>query len=141
MEPDVPDDPSSSTVWMVHARTGSDGIKGSLTLEGRAVVFRPRYGGTGAETVFALEAIRRVRRVMGSPVLELRLKGSEAGPSPVGFYFAQPPSLKAQEDARLLGRNRAKREAAMTLVQWNAVKKDEVAGWVRNIKAAQRGGS
>jgi hypothetical protein len=29
----------------------------------------------------------------------------------------------------------------MTLVQWNAVKKDEVAGWVRNIKAAQRGGA
>ena len=125
---------------MVHARTGSDGIKGSLTLEGQAVVFRPRYGGAGTETMFALGAIRRVRRVMGSPVLELRLKGSDAGPSPVGFYFAQPPSLQAQEEARMFGRNRAKREAAMTLVQWNAVKKDEVARWVRSIKDAQRGG-
>ena len=131
-------DPTSSTVWMVHARTGSDGIKGTLSLEGGSVVFRPRYGGEGSAAVFPLAELRRVHRVLGSPVLELRMRGSGPGPSPVGFYFAQPPSLKAQEDARLMGRNRAKREAAMTLVQWNAVKKDEILRWVRSIREAQK---
>jgi hypothetical protein len=128
-----------STVWMVHGGTPRDGIRGTLTLEDGAVVFRPRYGLPGSETVFGPGTIRGARRVLGSPVLELRPRG-EGLPKVVGFYFVQPPSLEGQDDARFGGRHRARRQAAMTLVQWNSVKKDEVGRWVRAIKEARAEG-
>lgn len=128
-----------STVWMVHAGTPRDGIRGTLTIEDGAVVFRPRYGLPGSETVFGLVALRGVRRVWGSPVLELRARGQDL-PKVVGFYFVQPPSLSEQDDARFGGRHRARRQAAMTLVQWNSVKKEEVGRWVRAIKGARTEG-
>jgi hypothetical protein len=129
----------SSTVWMVHRRTGMDGVKGTLSLEGSALVFRPESG-EAADTVFRLARTTRIRRVMGSPVLEVHLEEPE-GPPVVGFYFAKPPSLEVDADSGHLFKRRAVRKSAVArLRQWNAVKRDEVSDWVGAIKEARRNG-
>ncbi len=129
-----------STVWMIHAGTSKDGVKGRLALEPLGVVFRPAQARPGAETVFPLGTIRRAHRTMGTPVLELSLQPN-AGPGPrlVGFYFVQPPSLEAQADSGVFARRRLRRDAAFTLFRWNSVKKAEVSRWVEAIRRAKRG--
>jgi len=126
-----------STVWMVHARTTLDGVKGVLSLEGRALVFRPE-GGRSAETVLPLSDVRRVSRAPGSPVLEVRL-AMTGGPSIIGFYFVQPPSLAPPTQGfRLFSRYLARRRAIGKLRSGNAVKRREVAQWVQTIRGAQQ---
>jgi hypothetical protein len=128
-----------STVWMIHAGTSKDGVKGRLTFSPDGLVFRPVQANPGAERVFALARIRRAHRVMGSPVLELNLQPAGPGPRAVGFYFVQPPSLEAQSDSGFLGRRRLSSDAAVTLFRWNSVKKAEVSRFVEAIRAAKRG--
>jgi hypothetical protein len=126
----------TSTVWMVHAMTAMSGVKGELGIDDRGVTFAPRQVVPGAETVFPFDDIRRVRRLRGSPILELHLRRAEK-PKVVAFYFVQPPSLEAQEDSRLRARRRLRREAAVSLFRLNPVKKPEIAGWVETIRAAK----
>ena len=127
----------ASTVWMVHARTTLDGVKGVLSLEQRALVFRPD-GGRSAETVIPLDDVRRVGRAPGSPVLEVRV-AIPGGPSIIGFYFVQPPSLSPPtEGIRLFSRYLARRRAIGRLRAGNAVKRREVEEWVRVVRDAQR---
>jgi hypothetical protein len=128
-----------STVWMIHAGTSKDGVKGRLALTPEGLVFRPVQSNPGAERVFPLSRIRRAHRVMGSPVLELSLQPQGTGPRVVGFYFAQPPSLEAQADSGFLGKRRLRRDAVVTLFRWNSVKKAEVSNFVDAIRAAKRG--
>ncbi len=128
---------ASSTVWMVHARTTLDGVKGVLSLEQRALVFRPD-GGRSAETVIPVDDVRRVGRALGSPVLEVRV-AIPGGPSIIGFYFVQPPSLSPPtEGLRLFSRYLARRRAIGKLRAGNAVKRREVEQWVRAVRSAQR---
>jgi len=128
-----------STVWMIHAGTSKDGVKGRLIMSPEGLIFRPAQANPGAERVFALSRIRRAHRVMGSPVLEINLQPGGTGPHVVGFYFVQPPSLDAQADSGFLGRRRLRRDAAVTLFRWNSVKKAEVSRFVGAIRAAKRG--
>jgi hypothetical protein len=128
----------TSTVWMVHARTGMDGIKGRLTLEGSRLVFRPEST-TAGESVFDPAGLRRVRRARWSPVLEI-YPTSETIPSVVAFYFVKPPSLvERHEGLNFLQRRSARRKAMNTLRRANASKKDDVAGWVEAIRSAGSG--
>jgi len=125
----------ASTVWMVHARTTLDGVKGVLSLEQNALVFRPE-GGRSAETVIPLSEIRRIRRAPGSPVLEVRLD-LPGGPPVIGFYFIQPPPLSPPtEGFRFLGRYLARRRAIVKLRGGNAMRRREVEDWVRSVKGA-----
>jgi hypothetical protein len=119
---------------MVHSLTGPEGLKGQLSLESADVVFRPEAKGTG-DWVFKRSEIRRVRRVMGSPILELRLDRPQ-GPPVVGFYFVRPPSLEAPKDAHLVRRRAVRRTALIELRRANLLKKNEVAGWARAIREA-----
>jgi len=129
----------SSAVWMVHARTTMDGVRGELSLEDGAVIFRPA-GGRSAETVIPTGEIRRVRRARGSPVLELRIT-VPGGPSVIGFYFVQPPSLAPPtEGFRLFSRYLARRRAIGKLRAGNAVKRQEVERWLQSVREAQGGG-
>jgi hypothetical protein len=131
--------PEASTVWMVHARTTLDGVKGVLTLEQRAVMFRPE-GGRSAETVIPVTDVRRVARAPGSPVLELRVDIA-GSPSVIGFYFVQPPSLSSPtEGFRLFSRYLARRRAITKLRAGNAAKRREVERWVNAVRSAQQGG-
>ncbi|MFN2590162.1 MAG: hypothetical protein ABR518_05285 [Actinomycetota bacterium] len=129
-------EPAETTVWMVHARTTSAGVKGTLRLEPSALVFRPTHEDAD-EMVFPLERVKRARRVLGSPVLEVRLSGG-TGPAMVGFYFVRPPNLEMQREGRFFARGKAKRDAAVALVTSNLSKKEEIALWARSIREAKR---
>jgi hypothetical protein len=128
----------ASTVWMVHAHTGMDGIKGQLAMDGSRLVFRPESTVVG-ETVFDPRGLRRVRRARWSPVLEI-YPTSEAFPPVVAFYFIRPPSLvERQESLNFLQRRSARRRAMNALRRANADKKDELARWVETIRSAGGG--
>lgn len=127
----------ASTVWMVHARTTLDGVKGVLSLEQQALVFRPD-GGRSAETVIPLVDVRRVRRAPGSPVLEVRV-AIPGSPPVIGFYFVEPPPLAPPtEGFRLFSRYLARRRAIVKLRGGNAMKHRVVEQWVRAVRGEQR---
>ena len=127
---------------MVNALTGSNGLRGTLLLEDGALVFRPDTTRT-SEKAFPLDQIKKARRVLGSPVLEIQLHAGE--PSRVlGFYFTRPPSLEEPVGAPPLQpfrRHQVKRNALNSLRLANADKKKEVAGWVDRIRSAKAEGS
>jgi hypothetical protein len=129
----------ATTVWMVHARTGLEGVKGTIALEGRALVFRPA-GGRSAETVIPVGDIRKLRRARGSPVMEVEI--SIAGAPPIiGFYFVKPPPLTPPtEGYRPFGRFLARRRAIATLRAGNAARREDVGVWVDAVRAAQQEG-
>jgi hypothetical protein len=133
--PDAAGDPEwSSQVWMVNVRTGTTGSKGRLRLEGAALAFRPEAE-KDEPTSIPLTEIRRVRRVLGSPVLEVQLQPGSV-PRIMGFYFIRPPKM-APARGMLSFRNRYARKAATEkLREWNRIKKDEIAEWVGTIRAA-----
>jgi hypothetical protein len=122
---------------MVHVRTGLNGVKGVLAMEGPRLVFRPESSILG-ESVFEPSGLRRVRRARWSPVLEI-YPTSEALPSVVAFYFVKPPSLIEHQDLNPLRRRTARKRAMNELRRANAYKKDEVQGWVQAIRAAGEG--
>ena len=127
-------EPEPTVVWMVSARTGPNGLKGSLALEHDRVVFTATGGST---RTFLLQDVRRVRRALMTPVLELRMtRGSD--PKVVGFYFVRPPPLDP-DAARVMRKRQARRQAANQLMSSNATKKDEVVRWVNAIRAVKGG--
>jgi len=126
-------DVSPSTVWMVNRETGPDGWRGTINLEQEALVFRPADGGRPREYAYA--QMRRVRRVRGSPVLEVKLQPT-GDLKIVGFFFVQPPSLDPEQSPGKIMRKRRVRVAAVgKLHRWNLVKKDEIEDWVRATDA------
>jgi hypothetical protein len=128
-----------STVWMVSAKTGVTGRKGTLSLQADSVVFRPASTAFG-DTIIPLKALRRVRRVRGSPVLELHA-GVRDQPPVIAFYFVQPPDLSPPEDLRIrfLPKRTARKEAITQLRQGNLRKRAEIAAWAEAIDRARRG--
>ena len=123
-----------STVWMVHARTGLDGRKGTIALRDGSLLFDPESK-VNAESRFALSDIRRVRRVRGSPVLEISVQ-TDGQPPLIGFYFIRPPSLDEGPDTRYLRRRRARKDALNKLRLANSKKKAEVQRWADAIRGA-----
>jgi hypothetical protein len=130
-------DREPSQVWMVNRRTGPVGMKGWLFLEEERLLFRPDDE-RAADVAFPLEKIKSARRVHGSPVLELAL----AQPHEfrvLGFYFIKPPSLEREDAGGLVFKKRAARkQSVVRLRTWNAVKKEDVADWVKAIGTARR---
>jgi hypothetical protein len=128
--------PPASTVWMVHVRTGLQGVKGVLAVEDGDLVFRPESPTLG-RSVFPLGEIARVRRARWTPVLEVETR-SEHLPHEVGFYFVKPPSLsEASTESLILSlfhRRTARRRAVVTLRRANAAKRAEIEGWVRTLR-------
>jgi hypothetical protein len=128
----------TSTVWMVSARTGVHGRKGTLSLEADSVVFRPDSTAFG-DTILPLRALRKVRRIRGSAVLELRVAISEQPPM-VAFYFVPPPDLNPPEDLRirLLPKRTARKDAIAQLREGNIRSKAEISAWAEAIERARR---
>lgn len=127
-----------ATVWMVHARTGLNGLKGTLSLGRGKLLFHPETTRTG-DTVVALADVKRVRRAWGTPVLEV-YTDSDRHPPVVAFYFVQPPDLSRRHDSvNPVRRFAARREALRKLRLGNSMKKAEVDGWARAIEEARKG--
>ena len=124
----------AAEVWMVTRETGSAGWPGTLVLETDALTFRPADG--GGHRTFALAEIRKVHRVLGSPVLELRLAPT-AVHRLVGFYFVRPPSLDGSSSGgRPVRRRTARKKAVLSLRVGNEVKKEEIRRWVEALRRA-----
>lgn len=126
-------------MWMVHKRTELAGVKGTLTLDERALVFVPE-GGRAAETVLPVGSIVRAHRARGTPVLEVALDLPNA-PSVIGFYFVQPPPLVERGSGfKVLDRFVTKRRAVIRLKVGSSTKREEVDLWVGAIRSAQAEG-
>lgn len=127
----------ATIVWMVSARTGVSGRKGTLSLEQRALVFRPASTAFG-DNIFPLTAVKKVRRTRGSPVLEIRVDLPDH-PGEVAFYFVSPPDLTPREDLRVrfLSKRSVRRDAITKLRQGNARKREEVQAWADAIERAR----
>jgi hypothetical protein len=110
-------------------------VPGTLSLEARHLVFTPDDG--SGERRIELRAIRRVRRLLGSPVMVLRHEG-EDGLERTAFYFAQPPPLRRPDEPRWNAR-RERRATVRYLSEANAAKKPEIREWVRAIRRAASG--
>jgi hypothetical protein len=125
-------------VWMVSARTGVAGRKGTISLEADSVVFRPASTAFG-DTVFPLTAVRKARRLRGSPVLEIRVAIPDQPPF-IAFYFVPPPDLNPPEELRIRFRPQrtARKDAITQLRQANLLKKAEVTAWAEAIERARR---
>jgi hypothetical protein len=80
-----------TTVWMVHLARGAptDGVKGTLSLDGDAVVF----SSDAQDFRFDLASVHKVKRRKGSPVLQLDWRHQDSRRS-TAFYFVQPPPLQ-----------------------------------------------
>jgi hypothetical protein len=80
-------------VWMVHLRTGDKPaeIRGTLSMGDGGLMFAERK--TGADLVFAFDAIDRAKRIRGSPVLLIDWL-HEGAKRRTAFYFSQPPPLE-----------------------------------------------
>jgi hypothetical protein len=130
--------PEAATVWMVHARTPMEGIRGELSLEDGVLRFRPA-GGRSAETAVPANHIRRVRRARGSPVLEVSID-VPGGPPIIGFYFVKPPPLTPPtEGIRLFSRYLARRRGIAHLRGGNAARGQDVDVWVEALRATKPG--
>jgi hypothetical protein len=134
-----PSDADAPRVWMVNLLTGMDGRRGRLFLEPSKLVFRP--DSTDGETSIPLAFIKRARRVVGSPVLEIRVDRSKEMPPVFGFYFVAPPSLAPPEGARFKRERARRRSAAATLMSANPGKKEEIRAWVAAIQTAKSASS
>jgi hypothetical protein len=121
---------------MVHSRTEMTGVKGTLRLDDKTLVFEPE-GGRASETVLPVSSIVRVHRSLGSPVLEVSVDLPNA-PSVIGFYFVQPPPLaQAGSALRVIDKFVTKRRAVIKLKVASSTKRDEVERWVMAIRSAQ----
>jgi hypothetical protein len=121
---------------MVHSRTEMTGVKGTLRLDDKTLVFEPE-GGRSSETVLPVSSIVRVHRSLGSPVLEVSVDLPNA-PSVIGFYFVQPPPLaQAGSALRVIDKFVTKRRAVIKLKVASSTKRDEVERWVMAIRSAQ----
>ncbi len=127
------EDLEPSEVWMVSRETGQQGWAGVIKVDGDAVMFLPLDG--GAPRSFPLGEIRKVHRVVGSPVLEVKM-GPTAEHRLVGFYFIRPPTLSTEPGARIKKRT-ARRHAILTLRVANQAKRDEIRDWVDAIRRAK----
>jgi hypothetical protein len=126
----------TSTVWMVHGRTRLAGVRGTLSLRDRALLFVPD-GGRASETVLPVSSIVRAHRARGTPVLEVSVDLPNA-PSVIGFYFVEPPALaQPGSGLKVVEKFMAKRQAVIKLKVGNTAKRDEVERWVRAIQSAQ----
>jgi hypothetical protein len=127
--------PKPITVWMVHQRTALAGVKGTISLDDRTLLFVPE-GGRAAETVLPVRSIVRAHRARGTPVLEVVVDLPDA-PSVIGFYFVEPPALADHGAGKVLDRFMTKRRAVIRLKVGSTAKREQVDRWVSAIKGAK----
>ncbi len=86
--------PEPRTVWMVQLDLGPDDVKGALSLRPEALVFTDAQG--ERTRTIRLRDVRKIKRIMGSPVLLVRSIEADAKRI-TAFYFTKPPALHPKE--------------------------------------------
>jgi hypothetical protein len=154
--------PEPTKVWMVPlGRMPMVEIVGDLRVDEEGLVFEPRDRAT-PPTRLPFEAIGKVTRLRGSPVLMLTHSDGAVSRTKTAFYFTQPPALahivKSQTppDADLdlrpmrpslfgIGQRRpSKRRTVRTnatyLAQEGSSRRQELQGWVEEIRTRMQAG-
>jgi hypothetical protein len=141
--------PEATTVWAVDLiREPKKDRQGTLSLQPEHLVFEPRVAGAAALRI-PIAAIRRARRLRGSPVL-LVVHERDGIRSETAFYFVQPPPLEPVlgRDERLTplsfgrtSRRRARRQNVGYLGLSNRDKRGQVDEWARAVTEAMAGRS
>lgn len=133
-------------MWAVELRRDlpPEEVKGTLELEDRALLFTPSDESRQALRV-PFEDLVKIRRLRGSPVLMLE-RTAPQGTLRTAFYFVQPPPLTAllgQQVERPSGlaafrspKRKARRDNVGYLGAMNREKKQTLAEWVRDVRAA-----
>ncbi len=145
--------PVPTTVWMVELGRGNPGErKGMLFLDADAVRFEDDR--SGVVTRVELTTIRRARRNRGSPILLID-QAADGGTRKLAFYFSQPPPLTPPEPGsapppgmglssrpvgafgamRRTSKRRHMRSNIGYLTTSNAGKRNEIEGWVSEIRS------
>ena len=149
--------PEPTAVWMVHLSRGASpsGTQGTLTIEDGFLVFKDSNLGA---VRFHRSAIRRVKRLRGSPVLQLEwLEGTTLRRT--AFYFVEPPPLITDRNApplppssgsvrpsggfgaiRRSSRRRQMRTNAGYLQTSAVDKRGQIQDWADEIAELARGG-
>ncbi len=136
--------PDPSRVWAVDLlRAPTKDREGTLSLQPETLVFEPRNAGATPMRI-SLGAVRKVRRLRGSPVL-LVAHEHDGAVLETAFYFVQPPPLEpvvAHVDRptplsfRRFSKRRARRQNVGYLGMSNRDKREVVAAWERDVRAA-----
>jgi hypothetical protein len=122
-----------TTVWAARLGSPDEGIKGFLVLETEHVSFTSDL--SNVEIRIPLLDVRRVRRILGSPVMVVEHDGSV-----VAFYFAQPPPVITTKQP--LERRRQRASTVTYLGGTNSEKRKDIKRWVRAIRdAAKKAGA
>jgi hypothetical protein len=142
--------PEPATVWMVRLRRGARlrEVKGTLRMDETALVFIDRT--TQAETRLPFRGTRKVKRVLGSPVLILSWLEGEGIPAETAFFFVQPPPLRTEhaerstqtQPATMLrqpSRRRQRRESIGYLTSRSRASRSTIKAWAKEIRARARG--
>lgn len=149
---DQPGDEQQATVWVVPLGTKSEGDKGTLTLSATTLSVLSERSGKSLQ--ISLASIRKVKGVLGSPVIILHHRDG-AKTALTALYFVKPPPLpprKSEMDpnalyregaplpfssgAGVLARRKAKFQGISALTGWNRLKKKEVKRWQTRIRSA-----
>jgi len=122
-----------ATVWAVRYGHYSDEVRGELSLDGPFLRFRHLRGSKNID--IPLSGILKVRRLRGSPVLEVRFH-IEGGQGRMAFFFSQPPPIN---DPSSVGRSRRRRKDNIRLLmRENRDKRDLVGRWRNTVAEAVR---
>ena len=119
----------TATVWAARLGSPDDGVKGSLILDPIELAFIADRG--DVEIRIPLPQIRRVRRVLGSPVMVV-----EHDTTVVAFYFAQPPPL--DRSSSIIERRRDRSTSLTYLGDTNSALRRDIKRWVGRIRAAAK---
>lgn len=116
-----------ATVWAVRIGVSNEDAEGRLTLEDMHLVFAIEEGSLRIPLV----EIKKVKRVLGSPVLMVEQHGST--PARFAFFFVKPPPL--QPEGRQTKR-KVRRQGTAYLGNTNRSKKPLIVKWEREVRSA-----
>lgn len=131
--------PDPITVWEVDLVRGRMGEReGVLILETERLVFRPMAEGA-AERHLPLRKVRRVKRLLASPVLIVH-HGEGASAIETAYYFVEPPTLPTAAEAPSgrfgSSRRKARRNAVQKLTGSNSGLRGLIREWEREVREA-----
>jgi hypothetical protein len=129
-----PEATETVTVWRVELGHGTADRdqRGDLSIDGSELCFA---GDDGARRRIDLTRVRRVRRLVGSPVVVVE-HDQDAGIARTAFYFAKPPPLTMTTRRGVESKRKARRMGAHYLGASNAAKKEDIRHWVAKIREA-----
>ncbi len=123
----------TARVWISRLGTAQREVEGTLTLTPTHLEFR----GGSEHARIPLAAVRKVRKPLGSPVLEVEYLAGD-GPVRVAFFFVQPPPVTSEGEGAW-GRERRRRSQIAFIVQRGETVVETVKEWRDAVRQAVAG--